>query len=407
MPEPVSNNAVCEGQNGDSSLLLSFGGIGPNKNRLAIHQRCFRYNSTSDKWMNCPDLPDTLGKIAAAASSVGDTAYIIGGYHVLKGGREVSSDRVHRYVISKNTFITDGEPIPKAIDDQVQMVWKNRFIYVITGWRNTENVVDVWLYDTRNNSWSACTALPEKTSRYAAFGASGTILGDTIYYYSGAGMGFNFPGTRVLRKGYIDQNDPTQIAWSFSEPVGAQTAYRSASFSSTAMAHWIGGSVETYNYDGLAYKDGRGVEPASTVQSYHPKKGQWTSEPLDLPMDLRGLAKVGNSTLLVAGGMEKGQKVSAKTFKVEFMDPLSLPERARPRLHQEAGQIRLTFPSQRQGNNYTLSLLDLSGRKVWQHTGRARRSDVFIKLPGLITGVYMATVLLTDGTHSSAWVIIR
>ena len=37
----------------------------------------------------------------------------------------------------------DGADIPKAIDDQVQAVWQDSLIYVITGWSNTTNVVDV------------------------------------------------------------------------------------------------------------------------------------------------------------------------------------------------------------------------------------------------------------------------
>jgi len=49
-----------------------------------------------------------MGKIAASASRIGNIIYIIGGYHVFANNTEESSDRVHRYDIANNTYLTDG-----------------------------------------------------------------------------------------------------------------------------------------------------------------------------------------------------------------------------------------------------------------------------------------------------------
>ncbi|MEM9024059.1 MAG: kelch repeat-containing protein, partial [Bacteroidota bacterium] len=116
MPEAVTNNAVVEGTVGGVPYVYSFGGIGAGKTDADIHQRCYRYNTQTDTWESLPDLPDTLGKIAASANRIGDIIYIIGGYHVLPDSSELSSDRVHRFDINTNTILSDGAPVLIPID---------------------------------------------------------------------------------------------------------------------------------------------------------------------------------------------------------------------------------------------------------------------------------------------------
>ena len=72
LPERISNNAVCEGFIDDTAYLFSFGGIDSTKEYSGIHLRSYRTNLQTGESVRIPDLPDTLGKIAAAASRIGD-----------------------------------------------------------------------------------------------------------------------------------------------------------------------------------------------------------------------------------------------------------------------------------------------------------------------------------------------
>ena len=110
LPEPISNNAQCSGYLNGVSYIYSFGGIDSTKTSQGIHLRSYRYNTNTNVSDQLPDLPDTLGKIAAGASRIGDTIYIAGGYHVFPNGSELSSNKLHRFDIASNSFMADGPP---------------------------------------------------------------------------------------------------------------------------------------------------------------------------------------------------------------------------------------------------------------------------------------------------------
>ena len=319
MPEAVSNNAVAEGFIGGMPYVYSFGGIDSSKTHSGIHLRSFRYNSATDEWESIPSLPDTLGKIAAAASRVGNIIYIIGGYHVFEDDSEVSSNRVHRYDILNNQYLPDGAPIPTPIDDQVQVVWRDSLIYVISGWSNSGNVPLVQIYDPALDTWTEGTATPN-SSRYRSFGASGTLVGDTIYYFGGASdIGF-FSAQDDMRVGRIDPDDPGRIEWSRFDADARQTAYRAAAITVEGTAYWIGGSNITYNYDGLAYTNNQGVPPANQVLALTPPGETLLQESYpQIPMDLRGIAVTAPRQAYLAGGMLGEQQVSDKTYLLEWL----------------------------------------------------------------------------------------
>lgn len=330
MPEPVSNNAVIEAIVNGIPHVYSFSGIDTTKSYSGIHLRSFKYNSQTNQWTSITPLPDTLGKIAAAASYVKGIIYIIGGYHVFSNGSELSSGKVHRFDPATDTYLSDGADIPKAIDDQVQAVWRDSLIYVITGWSNTNNVSDVQIYNPSLDVWTNGTPLPPPGGVYRSFGASGAIVGDTIYYFGGANAASGFPIQNVLRKGAIDPNDPTQITWSSSVPDAGVVGYRMACTEAFGNIHWIGGSNQTYNYDGLAYSNGAGV-PNNNRNLYWSNSQQWQWDSSQVyPMDLRGIAKTSDSIRYLAGGMEAGQTVSSKTLRLKYKPlPISLNENVR------------------------------------------------------------------------------
>ncbi len=316
LPEPVSNNAVCEGFVNDTAYVYSFAGIDFSKKYSGIHLRAFRFNTITGKSERIADLPDTLGKVAAAASRIGNIIYITGGYHVYADGSEKSSSKMHRYDTQNNKFLNDATDIPIATDDHVQDVWRDSLIYLITGWCDTENIPNVQIYDPIYDSWQQGTPTPD-LPEYKSFGASGLIVQDTIYYFGGATSEKGFAIQNHLRKGVIDPDDPTQITWSISIPDEKYNNYRAVAVNFDESILWIGGSNNTFNYNGIAYDGSGGVPTSNLFINYEDQKLSGIRIG-DIPMDLRGLAKTDDYTIFLAGGMLGDQKVSSKIFRIEW-----------------------------------------------------------------------------------------
>lgn len=402
MLEPVSNNAVVEGWANDTGYVYSFGGIDTTKIWSGIHLRSFRYNTISDVWDTIPSLPDTLGKIAAAASWVDSIIYIIGGYHVYANHNEASSAKVHRFDPRTNTYLSDGADIPIPIDDHVQTVWNDSLIYVITGWSNTGNVPNVQIYDPANDTWYVGDPVPT-SSLYMAFGASGTIIGNTIYYHGGASNGFNFPGQTRLRIGQINPSNPTQISWS------TQTTnfitYRSASVQSFGYPFWIGGSEVTYNYDGIAYNGSGGVSNKSSILGY--EVGIFDSilnTSILLPMDLRGAAN-SHYGHFISGGMESSQKVSNKTYLVQInlFDGIGESKKLNFKTYPNptSSQVNLLFD---EINDKTIYLTDVIGNQIL--TFENNSNNIQLDLTSYPKGIYFVRVD-TDNSSTTQKIILQ
>ncbi|MEJ6798043.1 MAG: hypothetical protein QNK75_03330 [Crocinitomicaceae bacterium] len=316
MPMRTSNNAVASFNSiTGQSYLYSFGGIDSTKTSSGIHQRTFSMNFLSNSWTEIAPLPDTLGKIAMGANCVGGKIYIIGGYHVFPNGNEISSNKVHVFNPNLEVFEADGAPIPVPIDDHVQCVYKDSLIFVVTGWSNTTNKADVQIYDPALNQWTAGTSLPNNFN-YKAFGASGYIIGDTLYYFGGVTSASSFIARDYMRKGYINPNDPTDITWSTMTPAPGGAGYRSACSASGQTVFWIGGASVGYNFDGIAYNGSGGVQPDTRILHLNSPSNSYqnnASEPFGV-MDLRGIGELGSGRWLICGGMDSNQVVTNRTF---------------------------------------------------------------------------------------------
>lgn len=318
MPFRTSNNAVCEASVAGEDFVYSFGGIDFTKSYDGIHQRSFKYTVASNSWEEIAPLPDTLGKIAAGASFVKGKIYILGGYHVFANGNEISSDRVHIYNPTSDSYEADGTSIPRAIDDHVQCVYKDSLIFLVTGWSNTANWPDVQIYDPTLDQWQQGTSVPNNNT-FKAFGASGYIIGDTLYYHGGVSGNFAFTARKFMRKGYINPSDPTDITWESMGEAPGEAGYRAACSGVGNTAFWIGGAATAYNYDGIAYDGSGGVEPSTRILHFHNYNYQYVdevSEPYGI-MDFRGIAKLPNNRWIICGGMDSSQVVSNRTFLLE------------------------------------------------------------------------------------------
>jgi len=318
MPEPVSNNAVTSAYSGDTLCIYSFAGIDTSKSPNGIHNHSFKYNTISQQWTQLPDLPQGFTRIAAGASTVNNKIYIIGGYHVFENFNEESLNYVHVFDPETNTFLPDAAPISTRIDDHVQAVWRDSLIFVITGWSQNTNVANVQIFDPALNEWTAGTSVPNNNF-YKAFGASGDFVGDTIYYNGGAVIGGSFPGTAQLRKGIINPENPNEIEWSVGEENPGSKGYRMGSIGLSDKVFWIGGGGQTYNFDGVAYNGSGIVEPLERIMHYDPVTLLWTISP-NTPfkvMDMRGVAKVSDSSFIICGGMTSGAEVTDAVYLVD------------------------------------------------------------------------------------------
>ena len=317
MPFQTANNAVCEAIVNGNEYVYSFGGIDTTKNYAGIHQRSFKYDVTNDNWTEIDSLPDASGKIASGASFVKDRIYIFGGYHVLASQNEISSNKVHVYNPTTDLFEQDGTSIPIPIDDHVQCVYKDSLIYIVTGWSNTGNVPNVQIYDPSFDSWQVGTSTGGNAF-YTSFGSSGHIIGDTLYYYGGAGGGA-FLAKKFMRKGFINPTNPTDITWTLMPDAPGLPSYRAACSGTENSVFWVGGSSVSYNFDGIAYNGSGGVAPSARVLTFNNVVNDFSDEfpqPYGV-MDLRGIAKLSNNRWIIAGGMDSNQVVMNRTFLLE------------------------------------------------------------------------------------------
>ncbi|BDS13387.1 T9SS C-terminal target domain-containing protein [Aureispira anguillae] len=393
-PEPITNNAVVEGVvNGTTTYIYTFGGLDSTKLYSGIHLRSYRYNTLTNVWDTIAPLPDTLGKIAAAASRVKDKIYIIGGYHVYANGSEASSDKVHIYDVNTNAYLLDGANIPIPIDDQVQAVWRDSLIYVITGWTNSGNSPAVQIYNPSSNSWQSGTSVGNNNI-FKSFGASGTIIGDTIYYFGGASMAGSFNVQTYFRRGIIDPNNPTQINWSSFTWMNAK-GYRMAATTVLGDVFWLGGAAITYNYNGIAYNGSGGVAPTGRSLLYRKSNHSFEVEyGYDLPMDLRGIGNVSDTVKYLVGGMKAGQQVSTETLRLvlnpdsvltnntKLAMPLPISFKAVPNpAHQS-----LTIKIEQLPQQLEYQLMTTAG--VCLRKGRIYKEETKLDLTGLVAGVY-------------------
>ena len=390
MPIKTSNNAVVEGFTSNKTYVYSFGGIDETLRQSGIHNRAFRLDLQANLWEEIAPLPDSRGKIASSASRVGDTIYIIGGYYVNLDGTEESSAFVHRYDIINNVYLPNGQDLPVPIDDQVQVV-NGPLIYVVTGWNNNRNVRNVQVYDTRTDSWSSATSLPNN-NEYPAFGASGTIVDNTIYYYGGAN-GPGFPSRNELRIGVISETDPLDIQWSLAPATNRSTNYRNAATTIFGYPAWIGGSVTSYNFNGIAYNGSGGVAPAGDIKEQR-LTGLWFEEIAEVPMDLRSVAELTGIEKVIAGGMKAGQEVTDETLLIEFgvtstkdVDDTN----GSFTFHPNPAENQITFTlGERTALNSILEIHNFSGQLISKVTVDNRSFDLDIS--GLEPGIYLVKI---------------
>jgi N-acetylneuraminic acid mutarotase len=320
LPIPVSNNAVAITHAGKESRIFSFMGIGPKKTWDAITSKAFAMDLPTGKWTEVRGVPGVAGRLAASVVSLRDQMILMGGYVVDGQGGETTVSDVNIYYPDENRWYR-GEDTPVPVDDAVAGVYRDRFVYVVGGWSKTEPTRKVQVYDAEKNTWTNATPIPGTP----VFGHAGGLVGDTIVYVDGAypnpaGANPKYLVASECWMGKITKGDITKIEWSKLPEHPGSARYRIAAGASEkeGKIYFSGGTDNPYNYNGVGY-NGQPSEPSPVTFAFNVKSGKWETINESTPdpvMDLRGLL-VTHRGLVLVGGMEKGQAVTAKVTIVK------------------------------------------------------------------------------------------
>ena len=318
LPRPVSNNAVALVSTGEGDFLYSFLGLGSDKTWQDISSAATVLKPGAKDWTELTPVPGGAGRLAASAVTAGDAAWLFGGYTVTEDGSEKSIPGVYRIRPGETElqWVTDM-PIP--VEDSVLLVYRDRFIYLISGWHDLGNVNLVQVLDTQTLSWAQATPWPGAP----VFGHSGGISDAQMLVCDGVRIQYpeddsprQFLPSEQCWTGRIDVENHRRINWRQVSPHPGAARYRMAAVGDARQrVVFAGGSVNPYNFNGIGY-NGVASEAEKSVFGYSFITGDWQKLG-DLPlgtMDHRGLLFSGGWYYLV-GGMHDRQTVTGDVYR--------------------------------------------------------------------------------------------
>ena len=323
LPEAISNNAVAALDGIDGAMLYSFNGLKSGKSWKDVSNIAYACSVAKSECETIAGIPGGEGRLASAAVTVGDKIYILGGYSVAENEDEVTSPQVHSYDPATQTYKRLSD-MPTPVDDAVVAAYKDRYIYVISGWQNEANVSVVQIYDTQSDSWSDATPFPGKP----VFGHAGGIANKSIIVTDGVAVAGLVDGKRKFAaapfawRGDIDPGDPARITWRGIKSHYGGPLYRMAATGDNASGQVIfaGGGDNPYNYDGMGY-DGVAAKPSQRIFAYDLSSDKWIEKGqlAAATMDHRGLAKSGKAYYIM-GGMDDKQLPTRQIMRFRLKD---------------------------------------------------------------------------------------
>ncbi|MBT0586078.1 galactose oxidase [Alteromonas sp. SM 2104] len=314
LPEPVTNNAVARVTVDGQVYLLSFMGLGPDKDWRAVHNKTFALKVGETEWQQKSPVPSSLalsGRLASVAVGIDEHAYVFGGYTVAEDHVEISSPDNVRYSVRSDLYTTLA-PTPVPVDDAVALVYRNRFVYLISGWHNDGNVNLVQIYDIDKDAWQQASPFPGAP----VFGHAGGLVGNRLVVCDGVKVIYHpkkrrsFASEPACYQGVIDHTDHTKINWTTLQHPTQKARYRMAStgVNSANVVAFMGGSTTPYNYNGIGY-NGQPAAPTNTLWVWDIANQHWrVKSTQQASMDHRGLVPLGDH-LLILGGMFEQQRV--------------------------------------------------------------------------------------------------
>lgn len=321
LPLPLSNNAVAAVVRPGGFALYSFFGLEAGKTWRDVSRRAYGYDSASGRWRALPTLPVAQGRLASVAATAGSKVYLFGGYTVSETGEEVSTPEVLQFDPDTASY-TAMAPMPVPVDDSVAVVWRDRWIVLVSGWHDRANVADVQVFDTRRNRWQASTPWPGAP----VFGHAGALNGNRLVVCDGVRLDVSAEGKRQFSasnqcwQGLLSGRKTIRIDWTALPAHPGKPRYRMAAGLSAddGVLLFAGGSENPYNYDGIGY-DGAPSAPSDRIDRFDPATGQWLDAATlaTASMDHRGLPCVAGRCFLI-GGMQSDQHT---TPQIQELNP--------------------------------------------------------------------------------------
>jgi len=323
LPAAHSNNAVAIADGPDGPTLYSFNGLKAGKTWSDTSNAAFACSIVKETCGAIASVPVDQGRLASAAVTIAGKIYIFGGYTVAENGDEVSTPEVFAFDPKTGEY-TGVSDMPTPVDDMVVLPYKNRYIYLVSGWHDEGNVSLVQLYDTQSDTWQMATEFPGNP----VFGHSGGLVNNSMIITDGvAVVGLvdgkrKFAAAKLTWRGDIDPGDPARITWRGVDAHAGKARYRMAAMGDGARGQVIfaGGGDNPYNYNGIGY-DGVPAKPSGGFFAYDLKTDKWQElARLAQPsMDHRGLVKSGKDYYII-GGMDTEQKVLSRIVKFRIDD---------------------------------------------------------------------------------------
>ncbi|MCG6871053.1 MAG: galactose oxidase [Gammaproteobacteria bacterium] len=316
LPVAVSNNAVAAIRNPDGSTsLFSFLGLLEGKSRRDVTNRAFSWSSGAPAWKELPPVPGR-GRLAGVAVTVGQRVFLFGGYTVGEDHSEVSTAGVFAFDPSGTRYL-ERAPMPIPVDDSIALAYRDRWVYLVSGWHDKGNVSQVQVYDTQTDRWQQATPYPGAP----VFGHAGGLVGNQLLVADGVRVAAIENGKRRFEMsaecwvGTIDPADPFHIRWRRVPAHPGPPRYRMAAGAGASGVLFVGGSANPYNFNGIGY-NGVASEPATMLFAWDFARDAWRDPgPGPATMDHRGLVRLGDG-FLVIGGMGPGQHSLARVTPV-------------------------------------------------------------------------------------------
>ena len=321
LPVAVTNNAVAALKAGRREYVVSFNGLGENKNHADTLATTFVFDSRSKRWKEAEPVPGGAGRLASVAAAADGLIFVFGGYTVAEDGAEVSTPWTHAFDPRTREF-DERKAMPVPVDDAVAVTYADRYIYLISGWHDLGNVNLVQRYDTKTDVWVQATPTPGP----GVFGHAGGIVGNTIVYCDGVAIEAHsdrrrdFVAVPDCLLGLIDNDDSRRIDWRTIKFHPGLPRYRMAAAGIPAanVVLFIGGSENPYNFNGVGY-NGEPSQPAPGALLFDIDEQDWQVVAIDgeATMDHRGLVPFAGKWLTV-GGMAAEQRVTDRVLSYKL-----------------------------------------------------------------------------------------
>lgn len=328
LPEPVSNNAVAGVEVDGRMMAYSFAGLHSGKTWQDVTADAYACDLEARACREIAGLPDGVGRLASVAATAGGHIYVFGGYTVAEDGSERSTPEVWRFDPATETY-TRRADMPVPVDDSVALTVADRYVVLVSGWHDTDNVEDVQVYDTVQDIWFSATPWPGRP----VFGHAGGIVEDRLMICGGVevvppeteGGRRSFRRYDVCWAGWIDADAPWVIDWQVAPNHPGPMPYRAAAAGDADLGSvlFVGGTDTPYNYDGTGY-DGTPAEPRDHAifpqNLAAPRADAWrvVIRPQGAgTMDHRGLIRWGDR-FYTLGGMNADREVIADVRSIRI-----------------------------------------------------------------------------------------